>query len=213
MWVIKIRIKHDDWILDKIKRYNLTAVGIPLNSYKTDGKEYHNGMVFLNGEKVGKQRFISSLKKDKRIVKFEVRKNQIFVLIEGEDNITPLMDKSLFFIKPVYFEDGFEYWELGSWNKKELTEFLEKVKKVADVKLLKLQKESPDIFIQYAIPKLTEKQRNAISFAMKNGYYNYPRKFSAEDLAKKARIPRTTFQEHLRKAESKLMNILIQETK
>lgn len=213
MWVIRLKIRHDDWILDKILKYNITATGIPLNSYKKDGKDYHNGMVFLKGEKKNKDKFIKALSKDKRIVKFEVKKNQIFVLIVGEDNISNIMDNSLFFLKPVYFEKGYEYWEMGSWSKKDLTNFYEKVKKVADVTLLKLQKENPDIFIQYAIPRFTDNQRNAIEFAMKEGYYRYPRKNSVEAIAKKAKVPRSTYQEHLRKAESKLMNLLLQETK
>ena len=210
MWIAKLQIYHDDWIIDKTVKYNLTASGIPLNSYKKDGKTYHNGMVFLSGKEENKKKFIDSLKKDKRIIKSKAVGSQVFVLIEGEDHISPLMPKEIFFIKPVYFKEGYEYWEIGSWDKKPLKVFYDKAKTVADVKILKLQEENPSVFIQYAVPKLTNKQRSALEMAFEYGYYIYPRKISVEELAKKANVPRTTFQEHLRKAESKLMNILIQ---
>ena len=53
--------------------------------------------------------------------------------------------------------------------------------------------------------ELTEKQKQAIHEAIINGYYNYPRKIDLEKLSKIMKVSRVTFQEHLRKAESKLI--------
>lgn len=213
MWIAKLKIKHDDWILEKTLKYNITASGIPLNSFKKNGKQFHSGMVFLQGEYENKLKFIKSLKKDKRIKEFSAKGNQVFVLIESEYHIAPLFDESMFFIKPVYFEKGYEYWEIGSWDRKPLVEFYKKVKNVAEVEIQKLKRDEPSVFVQYAIPKLTDKQRRALELALEFGYYNYPRNISVDNLSKKAKMPRTTFQEHLRKAESKLMGLLIQSIK
>ena len=210
MWVAKLQIYHDDWIIDKTVKYNLTASGIPLNSYKKNGKTYHNGMVFLNGLEDNKKKFIESLKDDKRIIKSKASGSQVFVLIEGDDHIAPLMSKEIFFLKPVFFKGGYEYWEIGSWEKAPITKFYEECKSVAQIKLLKLQEEDPAVFIQYAIPKLTQKQSDAIQLALEYGYYSYPREISVEELAKISKTPRSTYQEHLRKAESKMMRLLIQ---
>lgn len=210
MWIGKFQIRHDDWILDKTLKFQLTATGIPLNSYKKGGKQYHTGMVFVRGSEKNKHRFIESLKKDKRIKDLKVNGNQIFVLIEGDDHISPLMPKELFFIKPVYFEKGYEYWDIGSWEKKIIFDFYEKIRKLAEVKILLIKKSEPAIFIQHAVPKLTKKQRYAIEQALEHGYYEYPRKISVEELAEKLGQRRTTFQEHLRKAEGKIMNVLLQ---
>ena len=56
MWLARLQIRHDDWILEKTLKYNLTATGIPLNSYKKNERQYHTGMVFLNGDEENKKR-------------------------------------------------------------------------------------------------------------------------------------------------------------
>ncbi len=213
MWVAKFKIKHDDWILDKTVKYNVVARGVPLNSYVENGKSFHTGMVFVYGSERNKQRFITSVQKDRRVKKCTVKGSQLFVLIEGKDSIAEVFEKSLFFIQPVLMKDGFEYWELGSWEKKSLTDFFEKVKQIATITVLKMKRESPAVFIQQEVPKLTEKQRGVFELALEYGYYTYPRKVSVQDLAAKANIPRTTFQEHLRKAEERVMNLLIEPLK
>ena len=56
---------------------------------------------------------------------------------------------------------------------------------------------------------LTEKQQQALSTAYNKGYYELPRVVFLEDLAKEMNIHRRTFEEHLRKAEKKIMSALI----
>jgi predicted DNA binding protein len=56
---------------------------------------------------------------------------------------------------------------------------------------------------------LTEKQISALLTAYKNGYYRLPRKADIKEIAFKEQVPRTTFQEHLKKAETKLVAALV----
>ena len=44
--------------------------------------------------------------------------------------------------------------------------------------------------------------------ALDLGYYSLPKKMTAEEIAVKNKVPRTTFEEHLRKAESKIMRAM-----
>ena len=134
----KVNTKLIQVIVNKIGAFGIISIN---NSYKKNGKTYHNGMVFLNGAKENKKKFIDSLKDDKRIIKSKASGSQIFVLIEGEDHIAPLMPKEIFFLKPVFFKGGYEYWEIGSWEKAPITKFFEECKSVAQIKLLKLQEE------------------------------------------------------------------------
>jgi predicted DNA binding protein len=56
---------------------------------------------------------------------------------------------------------------------------------------------------------LTERQMEAVLAAHRYGYYNLPRAADVKAIAAKERVPRTTFQEHLMKAENKLVSALI----
>ncbi|MDG6224146.1 MAG: helix-turn-helix domain-containing protein [Candidatus Thermoplasmatota archaeon] len=61
------------------------------------------------------------------------------------------------------------------------------------------------------ISRLTQKQREILFEAKKSGYYNYPRKVKAEDLASRLGVSKATAIEHLRKAECRLISSLIDE--
>ncbi|UCE13702.1 MAG: helix-turn-helix domain-containing protein [Candidatus Heimdallarchaeota archaeon] len=57
---------------------------------------------------------------------------------------------------------------------------------------------------------LSERQHQALLLAFKNGYYDTPRpKGLTESLANEMSIGRRTFDEHLHKAEKKIMNFLV----
>ena len=137
-----------------------------------------------------------------------IQGDQLFVLIEGDDFIANYHDPALFFVNPVFTEKGHEYWELGSWERERLIKFYKNVQKFTKITLLKLQNEIPQLFLHQALPKLTPKQKEAFILARDLGYYNHPRKISVEQIAKRNNLSRSTFQEHLRKAESKIMEVV-----
>jgi predicted DNA binding protein len=53
--------------------------------------------------------------------------------------------------------------------------------------------------------ELTKKQSFALITALARGYYEIPKKVSTDKIAASLKLPRTTYEEHLRKAESKVM--------
>jgi predicted DNA binding protein len=53
---------------------------------------------------------------------------------------------------------------------------------------------------------LTRKQAESLLTAVNLGYYKVPRKTRFEDIAEIVKVPRTTYEEHVRKAESKIIN-------
>ena len=56
---------------------------------------------------------------------------------------------------------------------------------------------------------LTDKQRELVITAQRNGYYDYPKRISSEKLASMFDINRGTLVEHLRKAEQRIMENLV----
>jgi len=57
--------------------------------------------------------------------------------------------------------------------------------------------------------RLTEKQIKAFLGAYDSGYYRIPKKITAAELARKIHLSRTTFEEHLRKAENKVLSAIV----
>jgi predicted DNA binding protein len=83
------------------------------------------------------------------------------------------------------------------------------VEKYYNGKLLFLKQiKVPKIFIPEIMPELTDKQYNAFKLASEQGYYEFPRKTNLHKLAKLAKVSRPTFEEHLRKAEIRLLRFM-----
>jgi hypothetical protein len=55
---------------------------------------------------------------------------------------------------------------------------------------------------------LTDRQMKILATACVSGYFDQPAKVGLDDLARRAGISRSTYAEHLRKAESKLLENL-----
>jgi hypothetical protein len=59
------------------------------------------------------------------------------------------------------------------------------------------------------VSHLTEKQREVITAARKYGYFEYPRRISASQLAERMGFSKTTTIEHLRKAENYILSRIL----
>jgi len=57
--------------------------------------------------------------------------------------------------------------------------------------------------------KLTDRQVDAISTAYYSGYYQTPGRVNVQRIADGEKVPRTTLQEHLNKAENKLIRSIV----
>ena len=63
-----------------------------------------------------------------------------------------------------------------------------------------------DIYFPKLSPDFTQHQRDALEIARENGYYNFPKKIDLNKLAKKAGLSKSTFREHLKRAEAKVLS-------
>ncbi|AFK20847.1 bacterio-opsin activator (plasmid) [Haloferax mediterranei ATCC 33500] len=107
-------------------------------------------------------------------------------------------------------EDGVETWNLlAHTTRSSLGRLLDEIREErnADISLTKISPASEPM--QPPDPGetelLTPRQREAVNLARERGYYNWPREITARELASELDVSKTTFLEHLRKAEAKLM--------
>lgn len=217
MWVIKFRNWHKTCLIRPLcVKYKVTDFVYLINQWKEKKKWYYTELHILQGREEDKKKFIKELKKEKSTEKLEQKGNYIFTLNEkpiGKEFYSVLFDPKIIQVKPVAQRtDGYEDWELASWDKqtlmkvREIPEFKIEIKSIQNIHL-------GDIFLPHIYPKLSPKQKEAIELAVKEGYYEYPRKIDLEKLAKITKVKRQTFQEHLRRAEKKLVPFLTESIK
>lgn len=215
MWIAKIKNDHKECVtMPKVIKHGITVYATPGNSYNDGKNVYNTGFLVLRGPEKNKKAFIRDLKKDKRVVKLEVNKDLVVMLEQRSLQYAGFRSKHIMVIKPIYCNphDGLEYWEIFSWDKKYINDFITDISKVGKPQLISIQKmKLQDIYHFHVGPRLTSKQKEAIELATEFGYYGVPRKVQLESLAKKMKISRQAFSEHLRKAEAKLIPALTED--
>ncbi|MFH1199729.1 MAG: helix-turn-helix domain-containing protein, partial [Candidatus Micrarchaeota archaeon] len=118
------------------------------------------------------------------------------------------------FVKPFVLKDGFEYWTVASWDKKSITHLYKKIEKTAEratIELVSLNEEPANLFVPDVLQQLSGRQFEALSRAVDDGYYGYPRKTDLGKMAKKMKISPSALREHLRLAESKLLPVALRQ--
>jgi predicted DNA binding protein len=111
-----------------------------------------------------------------------------------------ILKNKCFLFNKVPLVDGYEIWTIAAPKKTAIKHALDHIKKLGDFKLLHIKKSSFDGF------NLSNNQEKIIKLALDLGYYNWPRKISINELAKKLNLSKVTIAEHLRKAEIKIVN-------
>jgi len=119
-------------------------------------------------------------------------------------------------IFPNMIENGWAYHRLIVFRHKDLEELLRRFDNWGWVYKI-LRKIPFDGFIASSLTLtadalfsgLTERQMGALLTAHRHGYYNLPRDADVQTIAAKEKVSRTTFQEHLKKAENKLVAALV----
>ena len=220
MWLAKLRIKHEDCVIGtRCQKFNVISVGVPFNSYSDEKFQYFSHFETLSGKEEDTKKFIQDLKNDQTVTNLEIEGNSLFFLVKiPKKQIIPTThyNPKTFFLKPVIVDTkGYELWEIGSWKKELLNSFITNLKKDNFyVKILKLENTKlNEVYFPQVMPQLTRNQKEAIEMAYQSGYYDFPRNIELKELAKRANKSLSTFREHLRKAEKKLMPDLIRNVK
>jgi predicted DNA binding protein len=134
-----------------------------------------------------------------------------------KNSVSKHMDQfNILQVSPVVYDQGWEYYRLIVFRHEELRRLMQRLEDegfVFDV----VRKVPFDGFIASSLTltadalfsDLTDKQMDALLTAYSYGYYRLPRRTDVQTIANRRRVPRTTFQEHLKKAENKLVISLV----
>lgn len=209
MWITKLKIKHDCVIGNRCEKFKVTTLGTPFNVFQEKEITYAPQVQTLHGKEENIKAFIKDIKNDNRIKNLEIEGNTIFFVEVRKDKIpSTFYHQRLIHVKPVFVDaEGYEYWEIASWNKKFLTEFIIKIEKeVGALKILKIeQTKLSEIYFPRIMPNLTHHQKQAIELALEKGFYEWPKKTNLIKLAKLMSVSVPTFREHLKRAEEKIL--------
>ena len=92
-------------------------------------------------------------------------------------------------------------------SEENLKKFLKVIKNLGEVKSISFKKATFNE--QTILSCLTEKQKEILIAAKKNGYYNYPRKINSQQLSNKIGLSKPTVVQHLRKAEIRIVSNIL----
>ena len=92
-------------------------------------------------------------------------------------------------------------------SEENLKKFLEVIKILGEIKSISFNKATYND--QAILSCLTERQKEILIAAKKNGYYSYPRKINSQELSEKIGLSKPTVVQHLRKAEIRIVTKIL----
>lgn len=133
-----------------------------------------------------------------------------------ENNIEAYLEKhDCLLLPPLRYEDGGKIVRVLALESEHLTRFYLDIQENFQV-TVRMKQQVDDIShdsmfsLQSYLPGLSDRQRETLINAWEKGYYNIPRDTSTEELAEGLGIDRRTFEEHLRIAEKKIVETIIE---
>jgi predicted DNA binding protein len=130
--------------------------------------------------------------------------------------VTGLLDQhDCLVLHPIVYRDGWKTYRAIAMDEKRVASFFRALGKVAAFEVLGRRRLERPLFREtYLLPavdlfsRLTAKQVHALLLAVEHGYYEVPRRTSFEKIAKAAKVPKTTLEEQVRRAENNLVRLV-----
>lgn len=117
-------------------------------------------------------------------------------------------------IRPMVETDGQEFYTVLAPSRKRVFDLVERLEQEGEVILERMGNVSGstlDVAVNLGTmtQELTRRQLDILKFSVVSGYYERPRRIHAEQLAMGLGMSRSTFQEHLQKAESVVLKTFV----
>lgn len=115
---------------------------------------------------------------------------------------------------PSVFLGGWGYFRLITFEEENLRPLFRELNSLGATELLGRRAVSLDmlpgsVWISSLFPELTDRQKDAVLRAHQYGYYVSPRRVTTDSIAKTMGVSRSTFEDHLRKGENRIIATII----
>jgi predicted DNA binding protein len=118
-------------------------------------------------------------------------------------------------IPPVVYREGWESWRVIAWSERSLREMFREIRKIGELRIVSMRPiENIEMEKMMLMPAsdifagLTSKQSTAVLLGLRHGYYSLPSGTDIQRLADGVGLSPSTFSEHLRKAEARILQNL-----
>jgi len=130
-----------------------------------------------------------------------------------EDSIVERFEEyNCLYQPPTIHRQGWEHYTAIAFDERDVRALLRDLEADRDVEVLSktaiTEQQIPHSMlapVDQLFENVTERQMAALRLALERGYYEQPRKTSLRELAAQTSVARSTYEEHLRKAENKLL--------
>lgn len=127
--------------------------------------------------------------------------------------VSPVIEKhNCLEIQPMIYNKGWEWRRVIAFSQRDIKALFKELDVFCKIEIISRQtvevgsiRDAFLISTADLLGGLTKKQIQALVQALESGYYSVPKKTTAKEIANRIGLPRTTFEEHLRKAESKVL--------
>jgi len=113
---------------------------------------------------------------------------------------------------PTIHRQGWEHYSVIAFDERDVRGLVRELETDRDIEVLSktaiTEQQIPHSMlapVDQLFEDVTERQLAALRLALERGYYEQPRKTSLRELAEQTAVARSTYEEHLRKAENKLL--------
>ncbi|MEF8799638.1 MAG: helix-turn-helix domain-containing protein [Halolamina sp.] len=113
---------------------------------------------------------------------------------------------------PTIYQQGWEHYTVIAFDEDDVRSLLSELRADREIELISkttiAEKQIPHSMlapVDRLFDEVTDRQLAALQLALESGYYEQPRRTSLRALADRTSVARSTYEEHLRKAENKLL--------
>ncbi|MCA9486487.1 helix-turn-helix domain-containing protein [Candidatus Woesearchaeota archaeon] len=147
---------------------------------------------------------LSFLQSESLVLEFELLDKQekyvVCKIVTGYSSIMSLLLKhKCFLLGDVQVKNCFEFWSVGSSDKKNLRELLVSLRKKRKTNILEIRD------FHFESGELTQRQYELAKSAYERGYFDVPKKLGLDALSLELGVSKSTLAVHLQKAEKLIL--------